>query len=84
MSQGGSSTNAAPGLTLVGKGGVASPFVKNDGSASEHVKAELAFYGRTLLELLRMEAEHQFGPLHYKNEAEEATLVAQGTCVPEA
>ena len=66
-SQGGSSTNAAPGLTLAGKGGVASPFVKNDGSASEHVKAELAFYGRTLMGLLCMAAEYQFGPLHYRD-----------------
>ena len=66
-SQGGSSRNAAPGRTIAATDDVVSPFVKNDGSASEYVKAELAFYGRTLMGLLCMEAEYQFGPLHYRD-----------------
>jgi hypothetical protein len=64
---------------------VHSPFVKNDGSASEHVRAELAFYRRTLTSLVRMDTEYQFGPLNYKDdEAEKEHLVTQGTCVLQA
>ena len=64
---------------------VPSPFVKNDGSASEHVRAELAFYRRTLTSLVRMDTEYQFGPLNYKDdEAEKEHLVTQGTCVLKA
>jgi len=54
-----SSRNAAPGRTIAATDDVISPFAKNDGSASEYVKAELAFYGRRLMGLLCMRAAYQ-------------------------
>ena len=60
-----SSRNAAPGRTIAATDDVISPFVKNAGSASEYVKAELD--GRRLMGLLCMSAAYQFGPLHYRD-----------------
>jgi len=83
--QGGSGMGCWPSRTTADIVAVHSPFVKNDGSASEHVRAELAFYRRTLTSLVRMDTEYQFGPLNYKDdEAEKEHLVTQGTCVLKA
>ena len=55
--QGGSGMGCWPSRTTADIVAVHSPFLKNDGSASEHVRAELAFYCRTLTSLLCMDTE---------------------------
>jgi hypothetical protein len=61
-------------------------FVTKDGTLSPAATADLEAYRDTWRELILMDAEGQDWPIHYKHEeeADMESLIAQGTCVPEA